>query len=1071
MKKFIEIFEVLVFTLILSITAYCSDNWKSDYKSVEENPDSKTYVCTKTVDRGLNEDISPYRYYLTDKNGNVIFESEDEITPTDDPDRYILYTYNYREAYITNAKGEQIGERYRSISKLKGKNAYIVDKTEDEYNNCGIIDDAGNEIVPCKYSLIREEEKFGDGLYEVFQWKYSDDLCGIMDENLNFLLPVEYNEIIKIGEKSFYAIKYKGENQFDWYKVENGQINFYKTTNWRCAYDEFVDKNPIMIYREDSGIVGYRYGIADINLNIIVEPKYDDIDIGDYSIVQYGSTDSISDKGFRTQYNGKFGIIDDKGNEILKCEYDKIIRGVHGGFICIKDNKKYIYGFDTEITEPNCSDWARDSIISGNFYGIVPEEINSDFKKNITRKEFCRLVTDTFMTLTAINMEFYEKALADPFKDTDDKYVLLAYHLSIVKGKEKDKFCPDEIITRQEAAVMLANFVKLIGYTDLSAKKVNFIDEQYFADWAKESIYKMVNFKDKNGISVMSETMDGKFSPWYGYSREQAITNMVRIYDNYRNIFTNTYQWLKNKESKSSEESENSESQEKTRTPIEGLDGAYIVPDDSGFYVNIVNEKGEKLINTNFREVDTKLSPGNMLVVYYPEGIQNKSGGVLSTDFRIIVPRNGYGKPIFWESNGKIYIEVQSTIGGGNPEYYDTDGNIVNKPNDLKAAENNPYDNSNDNNKKPSETQCNIDNSYSKWAEESIKKAISLGIVPENIQSKYTDKITRGEFCRLAVQAYMSKMGNKVDTEAESPFIDVDNAYITSAYKLKIVAGVGNNKFAPNNDITRQEAAVMLNNLASATGVNNNTPKKEKFIDEDHFAVWAKKEIYSVAGIKSGDTYVMVGTEPQKFSPWMNYTREQAIATVYRLYNCETSGNIGENLKYTLNVDKKTVTISGGGALNYNPENMPYNEENIENIIIENGVTSINHSAFYGHKTLKSIVISDSVKYIGAQSFVKCKSLENVTISNSVATIENYMFAGCTSLKSIVIPDRVTTLSHYIFNGCTALESITVPESVTVIDDMTFSGINPTATIYCVKGSAADNANLYPEGCKISYIS
>ena len=178
--------------------------------------------------------------------------------------------------------------------------------------------------------------------------------------------------------------------------------------------------------------------------------------------------------------------------------------------------------------------------------------------------------------------------------------------------------------------------------------------------------------------------------------------------------------------------------------------------------------------------------------------------------------------------------------------------------------------------------------SYSQWAEESIKNSIELGLVPQNLQSDYTDKITRGEFCQLAVQTYITKTGNEINMSVETPFTDVDDVYITTAYNLKIVSGVGDDKFAPNNYITRQEAAVMLNNLASVLNIDNSTPQSEKFVDEDYFADWSKAGIYKVAGIKSGDTYVMTGTGNGKFSPWMNYTREQAVATMYRLFNCNS---------------------------------------------------------------------------------------------------------------------------------------------------------------------------------------
>ncbi len=60
--------------------------------------------------------------------------------------------------------------------------------------------------------------------------------------------------------------------------------------------------------------------------------------------------------------------------------------------------------------------------------------------------------------------------------------------------------------------------------------------------------------------------------------------------------------------------------------------------------------------------------------------------------------------------------------------------------------------------------------------------------------------------------------------------------YVTNDYNLKIVAGVGNNKFAPSNKITRQEAAVMLNNLAILLDVKS-SENVDTFVDE----VWQER--------------------------------------------------------------------------------------------------------------------------------------------------------------------------------------------------------------------------------------
>ena len=175
----------------------------------------------------------------------------------------------------------------------------------------------------------------------------------------------------------------------------------------------------------------------------------------------------------------------------------------------------------------------------------------------------------------------------------------------------------------------------------------------------------------------------------------------------------------------------------------------------------------------------------------------------------------------------------------------------------------------------------------SPWAEETINNAIEAGIVPEDLQSDYRENITRKEFCYLAVQTYMAKTGYTIPKYLQSPFTDVYEDYVTAAHILGIVSGVGNNKFNPDSAITRQEAAVMLNNLAYMSGVDNSKVKEDKFADEEYFAHWAEDAIYKVSAIDSEGTPVMSGTGDNKFSPWMNYTREQAITTMYRLYGCD----------------------------------------------------------------------------------------------------------------------------------------------------------------------------------------
>ena len=95
---------------------------------------------------------------------------------------------------------------------------------------------------------------------------------------------------------------------------------------------------------------------------------------------------------------------------------------------------------------------------------------------------------------------------------------------------------------------------------------------------------------------------------------------------------------------------------------------------------------------------------------------------------------------------------------------------------------------------------------------------------------------------------------------------------------LGIVNGVGGSNFAPGRQITRQEAAALISRLAE--GLNKPLTKGTlAFNDNDKIAEWAKD---SVSQVFAAD--IMRGKDGNIFDPLGAYTREQAMATFYRLY-------------------------------------------------------------------------------------------------------------------------------------------------------------------------------------------
>ena len=119
--------------------------------------------------------------------------------------------------------------------------------------------------------------------------------------------------------------------------------------------------------------------------------------------------------------------------------------------------------------------------------------------------------------------------------------------------------------------------------------------------------------------------------------------------------------------------------------------------------------------------------------------------------------------------------------------------------------------------------------------------------------------------------------------------------------------------------------------------------------------------------------------------------------------------------------------------------NLYLNDELVTELVIPDGITEIQTSAFAGCRPLTSLVIPYGVKHIGGGAFAECTGLTEVTIPDSV-TVLGGAFAGCTGLKKVTIPDSVTEIGWSAFAECTSLTEITIPDSVVSLGGYTFAG-------------------------------
>ena len=224
----------------------------------------------------------------------------------------------------------------------------------------------------------------------------------------------------------------------------------------------------------------------------------------------------------------------------------------------------------------------------------------------------------------------------------------------------------------------------------------------------------------------------------------------------------------------------------------------------------------------------------------------------------------------------------------------------------------------------------------------------------------------------------------------------------------------------------------------------------------------------------------------------------------------ESENSCGENLTWEFDTITGTLIISGTGAMdnswwpyetpNESPNFAPWHDyaTDIRSVVINSGVTSIGHFAFFDCVNLTTVSIPEGVTFVGC-AFVGCDSLEelyipasvadfrypsnegvctglkkivvdienavyssdesgmlynkdktkfigcptgyqgNYTISDSVTEIGGWAFTECIGLTAIELPASLKTIGMSAFWNCSGLKELTLPDSVTTISVTAFA--------------------------------
>jgi hypothetical protein len=161
-------------------------------------------------------------------------------------------------------------------------------------------------------------------------------------------------------------------------------------------------------------------------------------------------------------------------------------------------------------------------------------------------------------------------------------------------------------------------------------------------------------------------------------------------------------------------------------------------------------------------------------------------------------------------------------------------------------------------------------------------RSITSGTGPNKFSPQA--RLTRAQFVVLLMNAYRINTQNEGEFDHIRNFTDAGSTYYTdyllAAKGLGVVNGVGNNFFAPDKEITRQEMLVMLYNaLQVISEVPATVLDKElsSFSDAGQVADWANEAVSAL--VKAG----IVGGSNNRLNPTEGTTRAEIAQVLYNL--------------------------------------------------------------------------------------------------------------------------------------------------------------------------------------------
>lgn len=284
------------------------------------------------------------------------------------------------------------------------KNKYLIKEKDGKF---GLLDKEGKQVIDYKYDRLT----FNPNTEQLYAWK--DGKVGLINEEDEEIVPIKYNDVV--GQ---YATEDYMFTDFNKTYVIDAKGKIKKTYDYGLIYGQ--DENSYIVGKEVSKgeygeTIAKKYGLVDNNGSELLKCEYSHMS----SILEYNEEkDSLDSVAIYTEKDGKAGIFDLKGNVVIPMEYKELQTFCKAGQPCGGPPTKYSITYN-QITQSYL-------VNKDDKYGVIKKDgtplIETKFERiNSSRNGYVAIVDEktTYYDLKGNEIIKMDGQQYSPFAEND----------------------------------------------------------------------------------------------------------------------------------------------------------------------------------------------------------------------------------------------------------------------------------------------------------------------------------------------------------------------------------------------------------------------------------------------------------------------------------------------------------------------------------------------------------------------------------------------------------------------------------------------------------------------------